>query len=60
MKTIRLGVFETNSSSAHVFTYTPKDKWERFVAGDPNLIWLRYNPMNENTPYDKYTDYRKS
>lgn len=53
MKTIRLGVFETNSSSAHVFTYTPKDKWERFVAGDPNLIWLRYNPMNEHTPYDK-------
>lgn len=53
MKTIRLGVFETNSSSAHVMTYTPKDKWERFVAGDPNLIWLRYNPMNENTPYDK-------
>ena len=53
MKTIRLGVFETNSSSAHVFTYTPKDKWERFVAGDPNLIWLRYNPLTENTPYDK-------
>lgn len=53
MKTIRLGVFETNSSSAHVFTYTPKDKWERFVAGDPNLIWLRYNPMDENIPYDK-------
>ena len=53
MKTIRLGVFETNSSSAHVFTYTPKDKWERFVAGDPNLIWLRWNPMAENTPYNK-------
>lgn len=53
MKTIRLGVFETNSSSAHVMTYTQKDKWERFVAGDPNLIWLRYNPMVDNTPYDK-------
>lgn len=53
MKTIRLGVFETNSSSAHVFTYTPKEKWERFVAGDHNLIWLRYNPMNEHIPYDK-------
>lgn len=53
MKTIRLGVFETNSSSAHVMTYTQKDKWERFVAGDPNLIWLRYNPMTENTPYNK-------
>lgn len=53
MKTIRLGVFETNSSSAHVVTYTPKDKWERFVAGDPNLIWLRSNPLAENTPYDK-------
>lgn len=56
MKTIRLGVFETNSSSAHVMTYTPKDKWERFVAGDPNLIWLRYNPLTENTPYDKSDD----
>lgn len=53
MKTIRLGVFETNSSSAHVMTYTPKDKWERFVAGDPNLIWLHSNPLAENTPYDK-------
>lgn len=53
MKTIRLGVFETNSSSAHVMTYTQKDKWERFVAGDPNLIWLRYNPLTENTPSDK-------
>ena len=53
MKTIRLGVFETNSSSAHVFTYTPKDKWERFVAGDPNLICLSNNPFTENTPYDK-------
>jgi len=53
MKTIRLGVFETNSSSAHVMTYTPKDKWERFVAGDPNLIWLSYNPLTENAPYGK-------
>lgn len=56
MKTIRLGVFETNSSSAHVMTYTQKEKWERFVAGDPNLIWLRYNPLNENTPYGKSDD----
>ena len=53
MKTVRYGVFETNSSSTHVMTYTQKDKWERFVAGDPNLIWLRYNPMTEDTPYDK-------
>lgn len=53
MKTIRLGVFETNSSSAHVMTYTDKEKWDRFVAGDPNLIWLRYNPLTENTPYDE-------
>lgn len=52
MKTIRLGVFETNSSSAHVMTYTKKDKWDRFVAGDPNLIWLRYNPLTENTTDD--------
>jgi hypothetical protein len=53
MKTIRLGVFETNSSSAHVMTYTPKEKWEKFVAGDPNLIWVRYNPIETHTPYDK-------
>lgn len=50
MKTIRNGVFETNSSSTHVLTYTPKEKWEKFVAGDPNLIWLRNNPMEEDTP----------
>lgn len=51
MKTVRYGVFETNSSSAHVMTYTQKEKWEKFVAGDPNLIWLRINPMAEHIPY---------
>lgn len=53
MITVRQSVFETNSSSVHSLTYTPKDKWDKFVSGDPNLIWLRNNPLTENIPYNK-------
>lgn len=56
MKTVRYSVFETNSSSAHAFTYTPKEKWDRFVAGDPNLVWLQCNPMGGDGPWDKEDD----
>ena len=53
MKTVRYSVFETNSSSVHALTYTPKEKWDRFVAGDPNLVWLQSNPMAGNGPWNK-------
>ena len=53
MRTLRQSVFETHSSSTHALTYTPKEKWVRFAAGDPDLIWLRYNPLSQGGPYDK-------
>lgn len=34
MQTIRHNVFETNSSSEHVFTVTNKSIWERFEKGE--------------------------
>lgn len=53
MKTIRYGVFETNSSSEHVLTYTPKEKWERFAAGDPDLVWVSRPLMTADSPINK-------
>lgn len=53
MRTVRQSIFETNSSSTHALTYTPKEKWDRFAAGDPDLIWLRFNPLPQDGPYDK-------
>ena len=40
MKTIRHNVFETNSSSEHVFVVTNKSIWERFEKGE--LIYDLY------------------
>lgn len=41
MKTIRVGVFETNSSSTHSITMCMKADFEKFKSGE--LILHRYN-----------------
>lgn len=46
MKTIRLNVFETNSSSEHVFTVTDKTTWEQFEKGE--LLYDNYAEYGEN------------
>ena len=46
MKTVRLNVFETNSSSEHVFTVTDKTTWERFKNGE--LLYDNYAGYGEN------------
>ncbi len=46
MRTIRHNVFETNSSSEHVFTVTDKATWERFEKGE--LFYDNYAEHEEN------------
>lgn len=45
MQTIRHNVFETNSSSEHVFVVTNKSIWERFEKGE--LIYDLYADEDE-------------
>lgn len=37
MKTMRIGCFETNSSSLHAFITASADEWERFKSGQENI-----------------------
>lgn len=52
MKTIRHNVFETNSSSEHVFTVTDKTTWERFKNGElfyDNYAGYEGNPFKSTS-----------
>lgn len=55
MKTIRLGVFETNSSSTHSLTITSFREFEEFRAG--NLAFDRWNnKLVDPSSVDEYGD----
>lgn len=41
MKQVRIGVFETNSSSVHSLSIAPKEKYDLFVKGE--LLFDTYN-----------------
>lgn len=50
-KTIRQGVFETNSSSVHSLTMAMKDDYEKFENGELFYITYKY-PYFENVDTD--------
>lgn len=54
-RTIRQGVFETNSSSVHSLTMCSDDEWQKWKDGD--LIYNRWN--EEFTTYEEYEKARR-
>ena len=74
-KNVRLGIFETNSSSVNTLSLFKKSDWENFNQGklvlkiEPNSIKdepditlvdvENYNDANEKEKYKYYYDYKK-
>lgn len=48
MRTIRIGVFETNSSSTHSLTMCTKEQYEKWQAGE---IWLNDSYRNKGKKF---------
>ena len=57
MKTIRMGVFETNSSSTHCVTIMRKADYDKFDAGDICFDFEAGQPVEWNAFYEKFVDY---
>lgn len=59
MKTIRKGVFETNSSSTHSLTIVPKEEYEKWEDGE--VYFDRWNQkfitLEEGIKEEKESDY---
>lgn len=56
METLRLGAFETNSSTTHAVTVMSKADYEKFVAG---LYYLNYETEKIDTTTEMYDQYKK-
>lgn len=53
MKQIRIGVFETNSSSTHSLTICTEEEYRNWVDGKTIKTYEnRFLPMPENYPHD--------
>ena len=56
METLRLGTFETNSSTTHAVTVLSKADYDKFVAG---LNYLNYETEKIETTTEMYAQYKK-
>lgn len=56
METLRLGTFETNSSTTHAVTVMSKVDYDKFVAG---LYYLNYENEKIETTAEMYDQYKK-
>lgn len=56
METLRLGTFETNSSTTHAVTVLSKADYDKFVAG---LYYLNYDTEKIETTTEMYVQYKK-
>lgn len=56
METLRLGTFETNSSTTHAVTVLSKADYDKFVDG---LYYLNYESEKIETTTEMYDQYKK-